>query len=314
MNKKLSAVLTAAFISLSLASCGDEIPQKSDGKLSVVTTIFPQYDFVRQIAGDYVNVSMLLRPGAESHTYEPAPKDMVMIQECDLFIYNGGEGDIWVDSIIESCGDSINTIAMMDCVDTVEEEITEGMQADEDEEEGDEPELDEHVWTSPKNAVKITKAISEALCAADPAHADEYTANTERYISELEELDRKFENAVSSAADRTVVFGDRFPFRYLADAYDLEYYAAFPGCSSESEPGASTIAFLIDKVRDEHIPVVFRIEFSSGMIADTIAESSGAEVLEFHSCHNVTSQDLRNGETYISIMNRNAENLIKALK
>lgn len=311
MIKKISALFTALSLSALLVSCGPAAENAGDSRISVVTTIFPQYDFVRQIAGDNVNLTMLLRPGAESHTYEPTPQDMILIQDCDLFIYNGGEGDVWVDSILESVSRPVNTIAMMDLAETVEEETVEGMKTEDEGE--DEPELDEHVWTSPENAVRIVSGISEGLCKADPEHAELYKLNTEKYILGLEALDQRFDDIVSKSARSTVIFGDRFPFRYFADSYGLDYYAAFPGCSTESEPGASTISFLIEKVKKESIPVVFKIEFSSGKIAEAIAEETGAEVLEFHSCHNVTTDDLNSGETYISLMNRNADNLEKAL-
>ena len=202
----------------------------------------------------------------------------------------------------------------MDCVETVEEEIVEGMEAEEEEEESEEPELDEHVWTSPENAVKIVECISDRLCEVDAENAGKYQENTKKYVEELNNLDSRFKEIVSESNTKTMVFGDRFPFRYFADAYKINYYAAFPGCSSESEPSASTIAFLIDKVNDEKIPAVFTIEFSNKKIAETISESTGAEILEFHSCHNITSEDMKNGETYISIMNRNADNLQKAFQ
>lgn len=317
MFKKIVAFLICASMTVCAVSCGDSLGQKNeDGKLSVVTTIFPQYDFVRQIAGDNVQLTMLLKPGAESHTYEPTPQDIVKIQECDLFIYNGGEGDVWVDSILESLDKKVDTIALMDCVETVEEEIVEGMQEEEHDHEHEdeaEPELDEHVWTSPVNAEKIVSVISEKLCEKDNDNAETYKTNTDKYLSELEKLDEKFKEIVSGGKRRTMVFGDRFPFRYFADAYDIEYFAAFPGCSSESEPSASTIAFLIDKIEKENIPVIFSIEFSSKKIANTLSEATSAQILEFHSCHNVTTEDLKNGETYVSIMSKNADNLEKAL-
>lgn len=317
MFKKIVAFLICASMTVCAVSCGDSLGQKNeDGKLSVVTTIFPQYDFVRQIAGDNVHLTMLLKPGAESHTYEPTPQDIVKIQECDLFIYNGGEGDVWVDSMLESLDKKVDTIALMDCVETVEEEIVEGMQEEEHDHEHEdeaEPELDEHVWTSPVNAEKIVSVISEKLCEKDNDNAETYKTNTDKYLSELEKLDEKFKEIVSDGKRRTMVFGDRFPFRYFADAYDIEYFAAFPGCSSESEPSASTIAFLIDKIEKENIPVIFSIEFSSKKIANTLSEATSAQILEFHSCHNVTTEDLKNGETYVSIMSKNADNLEKSL-
>lgn len=205
----------------------------------------------------------------------------------------------------------VNTLTLMECTDTVEEEIVEGMEADD--EESDEPELDEHVWTSPKNAVKIVSAISDKLCEIDEKNSSLYSSNAENYISELEKLDEKFESIVAGGKRDTIVFGDRFPFRYFADAYDISYFAAFPGCSTDTEPSASTIAFLIDKIKAENIPVVFSIEFSSRKVANTVSDATGAEILEFHSCHNITKEELQNGETYIGIMTKNAENLEKAL-
>ncbi|MDO5148789.1 MAG: metal ABC transporter substrate-binding protein [Oscillospiraceae bacterium] len=312
MFKKVISLVMCTALAAGLVSCSADSRNTDSDKISVVTTIFPQYDFVRQIAGENVQLTMLLKPGSESHTYEPTPQDIVKINECDLFIYNGGEGDAWVDSILESADNSVNTLAMMDCVETVEEEIVEGMEAEE--EESGEPELDEHVWTSPENAVKIVECIADRLCEADAENAGKYRENTKKYVEELNNLDSRFKEIVSESSTNTMLFGDRFPFRYFADTYKINYYAAFPGCSSESEPSASTIAFLIDKVNDEKIPAVFTIEFSNKKIAETISESTGAEILEFHSCHNITSEDMKNGETYISIMNRNADNLQKAFQ
>lgn len=311
--KKIVTVITMALFAYSLTGCQLIEPENNkNDKISVVTTIFPQYDFVRQIAGDNADVTMLLSPGSDSHSYEPTPQDIINIQECDLFIYVGGEGDVWVDNILESMSEPVNTITLMDCVDTVEEEIVEGMESD-DEEESEEPELDEHVWTSPKNAIKIVNAISNKICSIDEQNKDLYKQNTDNYIKDLETLDQKFEDIVENSKRKTIVFGDRFPFRYFADAYGLQYFAAFPGCSSDSEPSASTMAFLIDKVNAENIPVIFKIEFSNGKIAKTIAEASNAEILEFHSCHNVTTDELKNDVSYISLMTKNAEVLEKAL-
>ncbi len=312
--KKIISLLLASVISLSVTSCnlsGDKSDDKNDGKISVVTTIFPQYDFVKQIAGDNVNVSMLLSPGAESHSYEPTPQDIIKIQESDLFIYVGGEGDVWVDTIIESMDKPLNSLTLMSCVDAVEEEIVEGMQAEE--EESEEPELDEHVWTSPKNAVKMVNAISDQLCKLDSEHSEVYKENTNGYVKKLQDLDKRFEDIVANGKRDTVVFGDRFPFRYFADAYKIKYFAAFPGCSTDTEPSAATIAFLIDKVKDEKIPAVFNIEFSNKKVAATISEATGAKMLELHSCHNVTSDDFKSGVTYYDLMSKNADALEEAL-
>lgn len=314
--KKIISLLLTAIIGVSATSCsvsGSKNQNKNDDKLSIVTTIFPQYDFVKQIAGDNVEVSMLLSPGAESHSYEPTPQDIIKIQESDLFIYVGGEGDVWVDKIVDSMKKPLNSLTLMSCVDTVEEELVEGMQEEEEEEESEEPELDEHVWTSPKNAVKMVNAISDQLCKLDSEHSEEYKKNTTAYVQKLQELDKRFEDIVANGKRDTVVFGDRFPFRYFADAYDIKYFAAFPGCSTDTEPSAATIAFLIDKVKEEKIPVVFNIEFSNKKVAKTISEATGAKMLELHSCHNVASDDFKSGTSYYDLMSKNADALEEAL-
>ena len=292
-------------------------PGFSQKKLTIVTTMFPQFDFTRAVAGDKADITMLLKPGAESHSYEPTPKDMKKIHKADLFIYTGAENDAWAESLLKNMGSKApKTLAFLELVDTVEEEIVEGMTAEEEEHhhEDEEVELDEHVWTSPLNAVKIVSAICDELCTIDAANADYYKKNAAKYIDELLALHKSFEEVVKNANRKIFVFGDRFPLRYFADLYGLEYYAAFPGCATDVEASASTIKFLINKVKEEKIPVVFTIEFSNGKIADTICEATGAKKLEFHSCHTVSADDIKKGETYISLMKRNVIVLREALK
>ncbi|MDR1278363.1 MAG: metal ABC transporter substrate-binding protein [Treponema sp.] len=288
-----------------------------NGKVTVVTTVFPPYDFIREIAGANVNLSMLLPPGAESHSFEPTPQDIIKIQRSDIFIYVGGESDAWADRILSSIKTGkTKIISLMDCVDVVEEELVEGMQEEEEEEhdhDHEEAELDEHVWTSPRNAKLIVEKISAALCEADPANAPGYRTNTAAYLEKLDVLDAAFRDVVSRGTQKPLVFGDRFPFRYFADAYGLSYFAAFRGCSTETEASAATVAFLINKVRDEKIPVVFHIELSNEKIADTICEATGAKKLLFHAAHNVTKRDFDRGITYLEIMTGNAETLKEAL-
>ena len=294
---------------------------KKDERISVVTTIFPPYDFTRQIAGSLADVTMLLGPGEESHTYEPTPQDIIKIQNCDIFIYTGGESESWAEDILSSIENkSVKVINMMEITDVVEEEIVEGMENDKDgeKESGDdaqpgEIEYDEHVWTSIDNAQKITQSIADVLCDIDEQNSSVYTGNCEKYLGELSTLKKTFTRIVSDGQRKTVVFGDRFPFRYFTDEFGLEYFAAFPGCAEQSEPSAGTVAFLIEKVKTENIPVVFYIEMSNGKVADTIAESTGAKTLRFHSCHNVTMEEYINNTTYIDLMNQNAEALEQAL-
>lgn len=316
-----------------LAGCGTERAEgvseevQDDGRISVVTTIFPQYDFVRQIAGENVELKMLLKPGEETHSYEPTPQDIIAIQNSDIFIYVGGENDAWVEDILESMPEAdMRTLKLMDCVDTVEEEHVEGMQEqpghsheeeesheDETEEEHSVHEIDEHVWTSPVNASAIVDKIKDLLVQADPENRQIYEENAEAYEAELAELDAEFRDVVDNAGRRLVVFGDRFPFRYFADEYGLDYYAAFPGCASDTEPSAATMAFLINKVKEEEIPAVLKMELSNENIANAIAEATGTEVRTFYSCHNLTAEEFEDGETYLSMMQKNVETLKEVL-
>lgn len=290
-----------------------------DDKLHVVATIFPQYDFVREIGKDDVSVQMLLKPGEETHSYEPTPQDILAIQKADLFIYVGGENDAWVEDILESPEmKQIRTLRLVDCVDMLEEEHVEGMKEDrhlghETEEESEE---DEHVWTSPQNVIHITKKIAEELIALDSSHQKDYEANQNAYAEQLLQLDRAFRDVAEKAARQghnILLFGDRFPFRYFAEEYGLEYYAAFPGCASDTEPSAATMAFLIRKVKEEQLPVVLKMELSSDQIANAVAEATGARVRVFYSCHNLTAEQFENGSGYLSMMQENVETLKDAL-
>jgi zinc transport system substrate-binding protein len=256
---------------------------------------------------------MLLPPGAESHSFEPTPRDIIRVQNCDVFIYGGGESDAWVETILESLDTSrMEIITLMDCVDVVEELIVEGMQEEEEEEE-EGPEYDEHVWTSPRNARLIVRKIADVLKRRDGANAAEYERNTVSYLEKLTDLDSSFQTMIDGARRKTFIFGDRFPFRYFADAYGLSYFAAFPGCSTETECSAATIAFLINKVRAEQIPVVFHIELSNEKIADIICEGTGAKKLLLHAVHNVSRREFDSGATYYDLMSNNLRNLREAL-
>ena len=327
-SKLFSAFIPASVLLLLLSGCASPGTAGSEdsGKIRAVATIFPQYDFLRQIGGDHLELTMLLKPGAESHSFEPTPADMITVSQSDLFVYVGGDSDAWVETILESVDVSEKEIVtLMDCVETVAEEDVEGMEthghahdhehedptaADGDHEEA---EQDEHVWTSPRNAVRIVEKLRDALIAVDPENAGDYTQNAADYIDRLNRLDQEFQETVDTAKRHTILLGDRFPFRYLADAYGLDYYAAFPGCSSESEASAKTIAFLIDKVKEEKIPVVFSIELSNEKMTDSICEATGATKLQLHSCHNVTRDDFEQGITYLDLMERNVQALKEAL-
>ena len=328
-RKKAVIFLNVFLLVISLSGCRSESSvQEQEEKIQVVTTIFPQYDFVRQIAGEQVEVSMLLKPGEETHSYEPTPRDILKIQNCDLFIYVGGENDEWVEEILESIDTGkFRMLRLIDCVDTVNEEHVEGMKEErghnhgeeehehEEEDHGSHKTLtpDEHVWTSPENAMEIVKEITKVLAELDPVQKPIYEKNERAYLDRLEALDKEFRTVVSTAKRDVLLFGDRFPFRYFADAYDLKYYAAFPGCASDTEPSAATMAFLIRKVEQEHIPVILKMELSNENIANAIAETTGAKVKTFYSCHNLTAKEFAQGETYLSMMKKNVQTLKEAL-
>jgi zinc transport system substrate-binding protein len=491
-------VCLLASLAAALPAGGRKDTGKEDGKINVVTTIFPPYDFVREVAGDRVNLTMLLKPGAESHSYEPSPQDIIKVQNCDVFIYVGGESDAWVERILESMDTSrMEIVTLMDCVEVVEELVVEGMQDEEEHDHGhshededftiadvkdraltdwagnwqsvypylldgtlepvmehkaesgektareyyeqyktayatdmdrvsitgdsitfyrngvparaqyayrgtgviteddgslwvrykfeavgnppagapryimfsdhlhapaktehfhiyasdtgfdalmadtnpvnyptyypagltkdelvaemighdheEEVEYDEHVWTSPKNAKLIVQKIADVLKQRDSANAAAYEKNTLSYLAKLTELDNSFQNMINGAKRKTFIFGDRFPFRYFADAYGLEYFAAFRGCSTETECSPATLVFLVDKVRAEKIPVVFHIELSNEKIADAICEETGAKKSLLHAVHNISQRDFNQGANYYTLMSRNIQNLKEAL-
>ncbi len=387
-------------ISLVLGGCAQtggsqgafDASSEENGKLKVAVTLFPYYDFVRQIAGNQVDLQMVIPAGMDSHSFEPTPADIRTIQHADILISNGGTMEHWLDETLAALDTTNMTIVtMMDYVDAVEEEIVEGMEdADHDHEhthvyvaadhdhsgempeehaahahedddhdhsgetpeehaahahedddhdhsgetpeehaahsyeedtrsyvdhDGHEEEIeyDEHIWTSPVNAMKLVDVIGDTLAEADPAHADTYHQGAENYKKELEEIDSGFREVSANRKRNMIVMGDKFPFRYLADEYQLDYRAAFSGCSSDTEPSAKTIAYLIDKVKEEQIPAVYYLELSSHRVAEIIGEETGAEPLLLHSCHNVTRAQFDAGITYAGLMRQNIENLRKGI-
>lgn len=321
--KKSLIFLIFLCLALSLCACG-EAPAESGGEgLNIVCTVFPAYDFAREIAGEKANVVLLVPPGSEAHSFEPTPQDIIRIENCDLLFCNGGESEAWLEEILEGRESQIPSLVMMDCVEALEEETKEGMQGvshdheheehEDHEEHEHEEEYDEHVWTSPVNAELIVSALCERLCWIDPENSGFYRANGERYVSALQELDAAFCQTVENGNFDTLIFADRFPVRYFVEEYGLDYYAAFPGCADDTEPSAKTVAFLIDKVRSEGIPAVMFIEFSNEKMADVICEDTGCEKLLFHSCHNVSAQQLKEGVSYLELMWGNVESLKEAL-
>ena len=297
--------------------------QSGNKPLKIVTTIFPEYDWVREILGDkadHAEVTMLLGNGVDLHSYQPTADDIIKISDCDLFIYVGGESDGWVEDALKEATNKemqvINLLAVLG-EQVKEEEVVEGMEAEEEESEDEnEPEYDEHVWLSLKNAETLCNAISDALEEIDPANKDAYATNAASYLEKLAALDGEYQTVVDNAARKTVLFGDRFPFRYLVDDYGLRYYAAFAGCSAETEASFETISFLAGKVDELRLPCVLTIEGAQHKIAETIVQNTAEKnqsILTLDSMQSTTSTDVANGTTYLSVMESNLDVLKQAL-
>ncbi len=316
IKRIFSGVLTAALCFV-FPSCGSN-SIANDGKVTVVATNFALYDFARAVCGDTCDVRMLLAPGSESHDFEATLEDIALLAETDVFVYVGGESEEWVPDVLEAAGASdVTQVRAIDLVETYISETVEGMESDHEHEhtadDGHDHEIDEHVWTSIPNAETIMLEILNAVSSIDEANSETYLMNYGVYAAELMQIDAEIRSIVDTAVLDTVVFADRFPFRYFTEEYGLEYCAAFSGCSSAVEPSLSTVNFLIERVNEERIPAVFAIEFSDCTTADAVARETGCEVLEFHSAHNVSKADFESGVTYADIMQKNAENLRIAL-
>lgn len=307
LKRKLLAVITAAATVLSLCACSSEsgYSNSDSGKLKIISTVFPPYDLARQIAGDNAEISILLPPGSEIHNYEPSAKDMIAIRNCDIFLYIGGENEQWAEKLINSNDtENVTAVKLIDYVPTLSED-----EDDHDHEHEHEHETDEHIWTSPKNAQLMLSAVYDAICKVDPSNKQTYTKNKDAYAKQLSDLDNAYRSAVDNAKNKTIVLADKFPFRYLAHEYGLEFSAAFAACSDESEPGVSTMIKLTKTIKENNIPAVYYLEFSSTKIADTLCDETGATKLMLHSCHNVSKQDIENNVSYVDLMKQNLENL-----
>ena len=303
-RKYLSILLIAVMAILGLAACGQNLSNNSleNGKIKVVTTIFPEYDWVKQIAGEQasdMDITMLLDNGVDLHSYQPTAADIMKISDCDLFIYVGGESDTWVDDALkEAVNKNMKVINMLDVI-------------------VDRVKYDEHVWLSLKNAKVLCKAIADNLSEIDSEHKAVYDANVSSYIRKLDELDAQYKSAVESSSKKTILFGDRFPFRYLVDDYGLNYYAAFVGCSAESEASFETISFLSKKTDELGLKSILTIEKSDKKIAKTIISNTrnkNQKILEMDSLQSTTSKDAANGTTYLSVMQNNLNVLKEALQ
>lgn len=347
INKIISIIIITILFTGFFSSCANKeneaVPAEkqdaeselTDKQLSIVSTIFPQYDWVQQIIGDKnenIDVTLLLDKGVDLHNFQPSADDIVKISSCDMFLYVGGESDAWVDSILNTAvGNGTVVINLLDVIgdEVKQEELKEGMEhshehedeaeeehAYEDEEEHGEMEADEHVWLSLNNAEVICNYIAEELAELDQQNADSYHENAQKYVEELRTMDKKYQDVVDNASTDILLFGDRFPFRYLVDDYGLDYYAAFSGCSAETEASFETVAFLADKADEENLGHIITIDSSNQSLAETIKENTGSkdqEIVELDSMQSVTGEDIKNGVTYLSIMETNLTALERAL-
>lgn len=334
--KKYSLIFLCLFMVTGiLTGCKSNVPT-SDKKLSIVTTTFPQYDWVKEILGDKdknADLTMLLDNGVDLHSYQPNADDMIKISTCDMFIYVGGESDAWVEDALKGAtNEDMVVVNLLEILGDAakEEELIEGMQEDEHDhgdeenkeeahvdEEHEEVEYDEHVWLSLKNAKLFCREIADKLAVMDADYKNDYDANASAYIERLSALDGKYKEIVDRADKKTILFGDRFPFRYLAEDYGLDYYAAFLGCSAETEASFETITFLANKVEELGLSCVLTIEGANHKIAETIVLSTTKKdqrVISMNSLQSTTANDVKNGTTYLSVMQKNLEVLEDALR
>lgn len=326
-----------------MAGCGSaERKEKNSGtyKLTVMTTLFPYYDFVRAVVGEEkeVHVELLMSPGQDSHSFEPTPSDIVKMDEADVFIYNGGSIENWVEEVMDSLENKSQIrMRMMDYVEVLEEdhenlneiygaghnhEMEEGHDHEEEEENGYEEgekhgdeeeeehgEVDEHIWTSPAYAMSLVQKICDTLCEVVPEKENIFRKNAKDYVNQIKKVDKQFINIVNHSQKKEIIFADKFPLKYFAQEYGLNYYAAFLGCSGDTEPSAKTVAFLIDKIKERGINGVFYLELSSQAMADVICDDTDVKKYQFHSCHNITQEQFDSGVTYVDLMWENAEAL-----
>lgn len=312
--------LIGSLIAIMLFSNGVK-SQVSTDKLSVVVTTFSAYDFVRQIGSDNVEITYLLGPGVDAHSYEPTSQDLVKIQNSDIFIYIGGEMEEWTKKVLDSL-DTKDTklICLADTVNTIEEQEVDGAEEEkhthEEEEEHDHQEgaFDEHIWTSPANAMIMVQSLANELSGIDKENENIYQKNAQSYIAKIKNVQFEIQEIINNRVRDRLIFADKMPMQYFINEFKLKVSAAFNGCSTETEPSSSTIAYLIKKIKEENIPVVLYIELNNGKVAKTIAEESGVEAMQIQSLHNISKDDFQNAETYVSLMTRNLEVLKKALQ
>lgn len=295
LQRIIRRTLSALLCLLCLASCG-KAEREQNKKINVVTTVFPLYDFARAVGGERAEINMLIKAGCEVHSYDPKPSDIISVERSDLFLYVGGESDEWVESLLSDT--KVSSYALIDCVDTLLED--------------GEDEADEHIWTSDENAVIMVEKICELFCKADKQNSGYYRKNTKEYVEKIRSASKEIKRAAENLDARFILVADRFPFKYFASQYNLDYVAAFGGCASGNDISIKTMRKLVDTVNERNLKWVFCTEMSSGVIANALSEQTGVGVLELHSAHNVTLDDFKNGVTYVDIMLRNAKTLNKA--
>ena len=296
--KKIISIFLCVLL-LSCLFCGCTAPENSD-KIKIVTTVFPVYDFARAAAGDKADVKMLIQPGSDIHSFEPTARDIAEIQNSDIFIYIGGESDVWVEKILSSVTlSNTSVVKMVDCVTLIED---------------DHGDFDEHIWTSPDNAVKMLARINTVLSDIDGENAAYYTARTADYTENINAAAADIRNVIENSHKKTIVVADRFPFVYFTEYFSLEYAAAFGGCEHDTDAGLSTVTALIDTVKHNNLTAVYRVELSDLSVADTVAAATGAEILELHSAQNISAEDFNAGVTYVDIMQKNCQALQEGLK
>lgn len=334
MKKIIATIMTVFLLVGMLAGCSPLWKDRTSNKLKIVTTIFPEYDWVREILGDKekdADITMLLDNGVDLHSYQPTSQDILKISNCDMFLYVGGESDGWVEDVLkeaenkdmvvinllEVLGDSVKTEEMVEGMQAPEEEHKENPEGEKEEEEEQSQEADEHVWLSLKNAKVLCSYIAGKLGSLDRENAELYEENAQNYMAKLEELDGEYQSAADSSDKKILLFGDRFPFRYLVDDYGLDYYAAFVGCSAETEASFEAIAFLAKKTDELELPGILTIEGREHKIAETVVSntrSKDQKILTMDSMQSTTSQEAKEGKTYLSVMEKNLEVLKQALE
>jgi zinc transport system substrate-binding protein len=286
---------------------------EDNSKINIVATTFSCYDFARQIAGDKANVTLLINPGSDEHSYEPSASDLIKIKNADIFIYIGGEIEQWADKVLESNTVDTNKtklIKVTECIDLIEETDVDGAEIEEDEDGA----FDGHIWSSPDNAIKMMNYLCKEICKLDEENIEYYQTNTKNYSDQIKDVQQKIANIVNEKKRDRLIFGDKMPMQYFLNEFGLKVSAAFNGCSTEAEPSAKTVTYLINKVKEEEIPVVLYIELSTGKTAKSIANETSAQAMQIQTLHNVSKDDFNNGETYVSLMNRNLDVLKVALQ